>query len=54
LNKKRQEEDITGIPFSKNQQLLTLLFADDKVVISSTEDTLQKAAHKLNQVTTEH
>ena len=30
-----------------------LLFADDRVVISNTEDNLQKAAYKLNQVMTE-
>jgi hypothetical protein len=36
------------------QQLLKLLFADDQVVISNTEDNLQKAAYKLNQIITEH
>jgi hypothetical protein len=38
----------------KNQQLLTLLFADGQVIISNTEDNLQKAAHKLNQIIAEH
>ena len=42
-----QKQDITGIKLSKNQQLSTLLFADDQVVIADTEDNLQKAAHKL-------
>jgi hypothetical protein len=28
--------------------------ADDKVTVSSTEDKLQKAVYKLNQVITEH
>jgi hypothetical protein len=32
---------------------LALLFADDKVIISNTEDNLQKAARKLNQIITE-
>jgi hypothetical protein len=32
---------------------LTLLSADDKVIISNTEDNLQKAARKLNQIITE-
>jgi ribosomal protein RSM22 (predicted rRNA methylase) len=41
-------------PLSKKQQLLTLLFADDQVIISNTEGTLQKAVHKLNQMTTQH
>ena len=43
-----QNQDITGIKLSKNQQLSTLLFADDQ------EDNLQKAAHKLNQIITEY
>jgi len=37
-----------------NQQLSTLLFADDQVIIADTEDSLQKAAHKLNQILTEY
>jgi len=28
-----------------------LLFADDQVIIADTEDNLQKATHKLNQIT---
>ena len=28
-----------------------LLFADDQVIIADTEDNLQKAMHKLNQIT---
>jgi hypothetical protein len=51
---KWQKEDITGIPLSKNKQLLTLLFADDQVIISNTEDKLQKVTHKLNQIITEY
>jgi hypothetical protein len=31
-----------------------LLFADDQVIIADTEDNLQKAAHKLNQLITEY
>ena len=38
------------IKFSKNQQLSKLLFVDDQVTIADTEDNLQKAAHKLNQI----
>jgi hypothetical protein len=34
--------------------LSSLLFADDQVTISDTEDNLQKAAHKLNQIITEY
>jgi hexokinase len=48
---KWQKEDITGIPLPKNKQLLTLLSADDQVVISNTEDNLQKAVRILNQIT---
>jgi len=51
---KWQKQDITGIKLSKNQQLSTLLFADDQVIIADTEDNLQKAAHKLNQIITEY
>jgi len=47
---KRHKRDST---FQKNQ-LLKLLMADDKVTVSSTEDKLQKAVYKLNQVITEH
>jgi hypothetical protein len=43
----------TGILLSKNKQLLTVLFADDQVIISNTEDNLQKATHKLDQIITE-
>jgi len=39
---------------SKNQQLLMLLFVDKEVLISNTEDNLQKAVYKLNQIITEH
>jgi transcription initiation factor TFIIIB Brf1 subunit/transcription initiation factor TFIIB len=51
---KWQKQGITGIKLSKNWQLSTLLFADDEVIIVETEDNLQKAAHKLNQIITEH
>jgi hypothetical protein len=51
---KWQKEDKTRIPPSKNKQLLTLLFADDQVIISNTDYNLQKAAHKLNQIITEY
>ena len=47
------KQDITGIKLSKNQQLSTLLFADDQVIIADTEGNLQKAAYKLNQIITE-
>jgi len=38
----------------KKQQLSTLLFADDQVIIADREDNLQTAAHKLNQIITEY
>jgi hypothetical protein len=38
---KWQKQDITGIKLSKNQQLSTLLFADDQVIIADREDNLQ-------------
>jgi hypothetical protein len=50
---KWQKQGVTGIKLSKNWQLSTLLFANDQVIIAETEDNLQKAAHKLNQIITE-
>jgi len=42
-----------GIVFKKkNQQLSTLLFAEDQVIIADTEGNLQRAAHKVNQIIT--
>ena len=51
---KWQKQDITGIKLSKNQQLSTLLFAEDQFMIADREDNLQRAAHKLNQIITEY
>ena len=51
---KWQNQDITGIILSENQQLSMLLFANDQVIIADTEDNLQKAAHKLNQIIAEY
>jgi len=51
---KWQNQDITGIKLTKHQQLSTLLFADDQVIIANSEDNLQKAAYKLNQIITEY
>jgi len=45
---------VTGSKLSKNQQLSTLLFADDQVIIADTENNLKKAEHKLNQIITEY
>jgi hypothetical protein len=41
-------------PTFRSKLLLTLLFADDQVIISNTENNLQKADHKLNQILTEY
>ena len=43
-----QKEDKAGITLSENQQLLTLLCADEQVIISNTDDRLQISAPKLN------
>jgi hypothetical protein len=50
---KRKKQDLTGIELSKNQHLLTLLFADEQVITTDTEDNLQKAELKLNRLITE-
>jgi hypothetical protein len=46
IKTKCHKEDINGIPLQKKKELLTLLFADDQVTISNTEDNLQEAAYK--------
>jgi hypothetical protein len=47
------KKDITRIKLLKNQQLSTLLFSDNQVIIADREDNLQRAVHKLNQIITE-
>jgi len=37
---KCQKKDLKQIPLSKNPQMLTLLFADDQVIILNIEDNL--------------
>jgi len=39
---KWHKQDINGIKLSKNQQLSTLLFADDQVITADTEDNYGK------------
>ena len=39
---KWQKQDVTGIKLSKTQQLSTLLFVDDQVIVGDTEYNLQK------------
>jgi len=39
---KWQKQDITGIKLSTNQQLSTLLFADNQVITAGTEDKYRK------------
>jgi len=51
---KWQNQDLTGIKLSKKQQLSTMLFAEEQVIIADTEDNLQKAVYKLNQIITEY
>ena len=51
---KWQNQDLTGIKLSKKQQLSTMLFAEEQVIIEDTEDNLQKAVYKLNQIITEY
>jgi hypothetical protein len=43
-NNQMEKKKKTEIPLFKYKQLLTLLFANDQVIIPNTEDNLQKAA----------
>jgi hypothetical protein len=45
-----ETEEIKGIQISRNKCLNTLLFTDDQVIISRSEDELQKSKHKLNKL----
>jgi len=38
----------------KKPATVNVVFSDDQVIIADTEDTLQKPAHKLNQIITEY
>jgi hypothetical protein len=51
---KWQKQDITGIKLSKNQQLSTVLFADNQVIIADREGYLQREANKFNQIIREY
>jgi hypothetical protein len=44
------EEDIKGIKISWNKDIKTLLFRDDQVIVSDSEDALQIPIHKLETV----
>jgi hypothetical protein len=44
-----ETEEIKGIPILRNKCLNTRLSADDQVIISYSEDELQKRTHKLNK-----
>ena len=54
ITTKWQNQDIPEIKLSKNQQLSTLLFANNQVIIADTEDSLQKTLRKLSQIITEY
>jgi hypothetical protein len=45
-----ESEEIKGIQLSRNKCLNTLLFADDQVIISHSEDKSQKSTHKFNKL----
>ena len=49
-----QKEVPASIQLSRKAKLNTFLFADDQVIISNTEDNLQKAIFKLNNLITEY
>jgi hypothetical protein len=41
------------IPLPQNQHMFTLLFSDDQIPISNTDENMQEAACKSNQTITE-
>jgi hypothetical protein len=43
------EKYTTGIKISNDTKLITILFADDQVVIANLEDNLQRGLHALHQ-----
>jgi hypothetical protein len=45
-----ETQGIKGIQISRNKCLNTLLFADDQVIISHSEDKSQKSTHKFNKL----
>ena len=47
---KWENKEKPGIRISRRKQLSTLLFADDQVIISDTEDNLQKETFRLNKI----
>jgi len=38
----------------KKPATVNVVYADNQIIIADTEDNLQKAAHKLNQIKTEY
>jgi hypothetical protein len=48
-----QNQDIKGIQLSRNKNISTMLFADDQVIMSDSEDNLQTAIYRLNKIITE-
>jgi hypothetical protein len=49
-----QNQDIKGIQLSRNKNISTILFADDQVIMSDSEDNLQTAICKLNKIITDY
>jgi hypothetical protein len=47
-----QNQVIKGIRLSRNKNISTVLFADDQVTMSDSEDNLQPEIYKLNKVMT--
>ena len=52
--KKWQSKEYPGVQLDRHTYLSTLLFADDKIIIQESEDKLQLAVHRLNQICPEY
>jgi hypothetical protein len=49
-----QNQDIKEIELSRNKNICTILFAEDQVIMSDSENNLHTAIYKLNKIITEY
>jgi hypothetical protein len=44
----------SGIQVTKNNKISTILYADDQILLATSEDELQLASHQLNKIAKEY